>query len=266
MLASPGRSMNEAVGYALDDNYQLTPKMDGTRLAIEIDGNGRPHGWSRNGETTRIPGAVAGELGGLAGVTLDGELLGDTYVVFDAPVLPVHGMDAPLHERRSNLETLYRLWQPGPAVRLAPAAVCLDDKADMIARVDRGRGEGLVAKHLGSGYQPGVRSKEWIKLKRHHSVDCEVVYLGTEKKNMGLVVYRDGVPVDVGECGRLTGDGPRVKVGDVVEVRVLYATENGRLVQPTLPRLRGDKTPAECTWDQIEAAATNKNLVLEMTA
>ena len=266
MLASPGKTLDEAVKFAVDDNYELTPKMDGTRLLVAVDQD--VSGWSRNGEAARIPAPIHAALQAVPGVVLDGELLGDVYVVFDAPTLPVHGPDAPLSERRSNLEQLFQLWNPGPHIRLCPNAVLLDDKADLIATVNHGRGEGLVAKHLNSPYTFGARTRDWIKLKRHHTIDCVVAWLGRdhgEKHNMGLVVYRDGEPVDVGECGTLTGEGLHAKVGDVVEVRVLYASASGRLVQPTLPKMRPDKTPEECTWDQIEAAATNKNLVLEMT-
>lgn len=267
MLASPGKTMHEAVKFAVDDAYELTPKMDGTRLAVTVGERGAI-GWARSGDMAKIPSAVAENIPYIPGMTLDGELLGDVYVVFDAPTYPNMVDGLTLDRRRFWLEAMFDGWDlrgPGSHVRLCPRAVTLDEKADMIHRIDVGRGEGLVAKRLDSTYQEGVRSRDWIKLKRHHTIDCVVTWLGDPKHNMGLAVYRDGNLVDVGECGTLTGEGLAAKVGDVVEVRVLYASDSGRLVQPTLPKLRADKQPHECTWDQIEAAATNKNLVLEMT-
>ena len=53
-----------------------------------------------------------------------------------------------------------------------------------------------------------------------------------------------------------------VKAGDVVEVQILYVSDDDRLYQPTRPRLRDDKTATECTWDQLEPNKTDKTLIL----
>lgn len=71
------------------------------------------------------------------------------------------------------------------------------------------------------------------------------------KQNLRLAVYRDGKKVDVGDCTARAGDGLAIKKGDVVEVRYLYVGANGRLYQPTFPKIRDDKAPHECTWDQL---------------
>lgn len=44
-------------------------------------------------------------------------------------------------------------------------------------------------------------------------------------------------------------------------MRVVYVSDDDRLIQPTLPTLRDDKRPDECTIDQMATARTNKNLL-----
>jgi ATP-dependent DNA ligase len=135
----------------------------------------------------------------------------------------------------------------------------------LVEQVVIGRGEGLIAKRVGAVYREGLRSRDWVKIKRHHEIDCVVTWLGAERANMGVGLYDGDHLVDVAEVGRLTGDGRRCQVGDVVTVRCLYASDTNRLIQPTLPRLRTDKTARECTLDQLHAARTNPHLLDEMT-
>jgi bifunctional non-homologous end joining protein LigD len=83
------------------------------------------------------------------------------YVVFD--VLWLDGrplLDAPWLERRDRLEELDLT---GPAWLRSPAH--LGEGADLLAAARAMKLEGIVAKHVGSPYRPGVRSPEWVKIK-----------------------------------------------------------------------------------------------------
>jgi hypothetical protein len=53
-------------------------------------------------------------------------------------------------------------------------------------------------------------------------------------------------------------------VGDVVTVILLYSTDDNRLYQPTMPKIRLDKAPEECGWDQLDLCRTNKNTVFSL--
>ena len=86
------------------------------------------------------------------------------YMVFD--VLWVDGedlMSRPYEERREQLAALELgggLWQVPPAVGDDP-----DDGLDLL-EASRSQGmEGVVAKRLGSSYEPGKRSRAWLKVK-----------------------------------------------------------------------------------------------------
>jgi len=83
------------------------------------------------------------------------------YMVFD--LLHLDGsslLDVPLEERKRLLRRVIR---PHPMVRYA-AHVVGDGEAFMRAAADRGL-EGVVAKRRASRYEPGKRSRDWLKVK-----------------------------------------------------------------------------------------------------
>jgi ATP-dependent DNA ligase len=243
-----------AVRMVNDPDWGLDIKVDGRRLLVDL--NGEPVGYNRAGDRAPIPSGIDQELqrAGKANLHLDGELVGTTLWVFDmvGPSVPdVWGI------RRLALDNLllYR-WQPDPAfVRAVLWAVDVEGKAALVRRVREEGLEGLIAKRLDSRYEPGKRSTGWRKLKDVKTVDCVVTRLGVDgKKNMAVALWRDGELVEVGEVSALTGDGPSALPGDVVEVTFLYLGANNRLVQPVTPKIRLDKKPGECTWNQLPPA------------
>jgi ATP-dependent DNA ligase len=163
--------------------YQL--KFDGYR-AIAFKTGGKVHLRSRNNDdfNRRYPAFVKG-LAKLPDETvIDGEVIalddegrpsfnilqnyGSSqvpvlYFVFDVMVL--NGRDVmrePLEARRQLLERkiLPKLTEP---VRYAPA---LDAELSVLVESVKAQGlEGLVAKRLDSGYEPGLRSAAWQKMR-----------------------------------------------------------------------------------------------------
>lgn len=250
-----------------DDGIVFEPKIDGERLLVDIV-DGKPTSYTKEGRITFLPGPVRDALSTITGtVTLDGELVAGRYALFD--LVEAVSWDI----RRTLLEATYaQLWTDTDVIRLVPVARGHDAKIDMIDRIVTGLGEGIMAKYTDSLYVHGARSTQWLKIKRTHTIDCVVAWIGTEKKNMGVGLYDEhgvfhqhspnGQPWEI---TRLTGDGPRAKPGDVVEVRVLYVTDDDRLYQPTLPMIRTDKSPESCLLSQFDDARTNRHLILEMT-
>lgn len=260
MLATPAHEpFDGAVLRMVDDpNWAFDVKVDGVRLLIHLAG--RPTGYNRSGQVVALPRRLEHLLwaSGGANAYLDGELVGERFWAFDI-IRPGH--DDPWIVRRLTLGNLLGHIAADPEIlSLVPVAYEHDDKAQLAMRVRTEGLEGLVAKRIDSKYrlvtppQKAHRSREWLKLKDLKTVDCVVTRLGVDgKQNMALGLWRDDSAslVEVGEVSALTGDGPRVKVRDVVEVTFLYLGVNNRLVQPVTPRLRPDKSPAECTWDQL---------------
>lgn len=271
MLAKPSTSpFDRAVLDAVhDDSVVLDVKIDGKRLLVDLSPAAGPRAWQRDGDPTPMPGPLAELLGrGRADVLLDGEVVGDTFWVFD--YLRHDDLAEPLRKRRERLDRFLTRWAP-PAdlVRPVPSAAGVADKARLAQRVLTEGLEGLVSKRLDSIYLPGKRSGSWRKLKHVKEADFVVTRLAVDgKDNMALGLWAGGeTPLVVGESSALTGDGPKVKqivaaagrgpdediadLGIVVTVTYLYVGANGRLVQPVTPRLRTDKRPEECTYDQL---------------
>jgi bifunctional non-homologous end joining protein LigD len=203
------------------------------------------------------------------------------YYVFD--VLEVDGepvIDLPLTERRRRLATL--LDRRGDTIRLSEA---FDDGEALYAAAKEQGLEGVIAKKADSRYQPGRRTRDWLKIKTHREQEFIVVgYTKGKGRRAGrlgslvLAVRRGGELVYAGNVGtgfsekeidrlakrlralerptspfREVPKMPKVRKEDVVwvapelvaEVEFAEWTHDGRLRAPVYKGLREDKDPAE---------------------
>ncbi len=203
------------------------------------------------------------------------------YYAFD--VLEADGeplIDLPLEERRKRLSKL--LDRRGSTLRVSEAFE--DGLALFDAAKERGL-EGIVAKKAESRYQPGKRTRDWLKIKTHREQEFIVAgYTKGKGRRAGtlgslvLAVMRYGELSYVGNVGtgfdeaeieRLIGllrplerrtapfrdvpKMPKVRRDDVVWVelelvaQVEFAewTHDGRLRAPVYKGLREDKEPSE---------------------
>ncbi|WP_331737400.1 non-homologous end-joining DNA ligase (plasmid) [Streptomyces sp. NBC_00984] len=200
MLATPG-SLPPA---AVEDRWAFEVKQDGQRAMVYLPGDGTVTLRSRSGAdiTTAYPefaglGSVLGRPAVLDGeiVALDSEgrsdferlqsrmgltseakaarmarLVPAHLVVFDAVHLGGRGLTGlPYTERRTLLEELGlggKHWS-------TPAAVV--GHGEQALEMTRTAGlEGVIAKRLASVYEPGVRSRSWIKIRHVRTVDVIV--------------------------------------------------------------------------------------------
>jgi bifunctional non-homologous end joining protein LigD len=187
MLAASGPILGEAGDYAFE------PKMDGWRAIVRIGAAGLKVS-TRNGHdvTPSVPElhALSETVAGRT-VVLDGELVAHkgtpssfyrlsgrmaarrpvavdtarrrtpaTFVAFDVLWLDGDVTGAPYRERRAMLEALHL---QGPA--WCTVSAFEGAGAEVFAACTALGLEGLVAKRLDSRYEPGVRSKAWVKAK-----------------------------------------------------------------------------------------------------
>ncbi|MDD1675072.1 MAG: non-homologous end-joining DNA ligase [Methanomicrobiales archaeon] len=209
------------------------------------------------------------------------------YVVFD--ILFLEGknlMNHPLRERKTILRT--QVEENNQVVLID----YIEEKGEAYFRAARKRGlEGIMGKRIESSYQPGVRSKDWVKIKREVAFDLVV---GGFTRGSGwrapffaalaVGAYRDSALVYVGRVGSgfSTEDietirnafqptevcpfDPRpdleevtwVKPTYVIEVRAMEVTHHRNLRAPVYVRTRVDKLPEQCTYDQIEEEVKRK--------
>jgi len=251
-------NLSSAVALAMDDEGAMEQKLDGHRIvALVTDGWVAAYNRQGNPYTKGFPRA-ARELmleHFRVGDIIDGELVGQEFWAFDAMRTGTRDMlELEQLQRRAHLR--HRNYP-----HTLPCARSTEDKAILLRRVLDEGGEGIIAKHIHAPYEPGVRSRDMLKAKYVKTVDCVVTELERNGKNaIGLgLIGADGL-VEVGSCSMI-GKGA-VEVGDVVEVRYLYAVDpkKPRLTQPSFLSARDDKDPSECTLDQL--SYTNKAVLL----
>ncbi|ROT34008.1 non-homologous end-joining DNA ligase [Micromonospora sp. HM5-17] len=200
-----------------------------------------------------------------------------TYMIFD--LLRRDGADLTGWPYRRRREALEALGLAGP--RWAVPPVFADGVATYEAAGEHGL-EGVVAKRLDSVYRPGVRSPDWVKVKREVTDDFVVggwrpgvrriggllvgvpapgggpglVYRGRVGGGIGAAIERELLAVL--EPRRVAASPfvdpvPRedargaiwVRPEIVVEVKYGQRTPDGRLRFPRIRRLRPDRTAAE---------------------
>ena len=195
-------------------------------------------------------------------------------------------LELPLAERRARLERL--LDRRNRSVLLSEAF----DDGEALLEAARQQGlEGLLAKRADSTYQPGRRSRDWLKVKTHGRQEFVIAGYtrgqGSREGRFGalvLAVWRGRELEWVGNCGtgftdreidrllerlrplerressfRVVPKMPRVRKADVVwvdprlvcEVEFSEWTHDGRLRQPSYQGLREDKDAAEVRREEV---------------
>jgi bifunctional non-homologous end joining protein LigD len=208
------------------------------------------------------------------------------FYAFD--VLEVDGeplLDLPLVGRRERLVGL--LDRRGKTVRLSEL---FEDGEALYAAAKEQKLEGIIAKKADSRYQPGKRTREWLKVKTHGRQEFLIAgYTKGQGRRAGrlgslvLAVNRGGELAYAGNCGTGFTDEeigrlmrklrplerksppfavvpkmPKVRKGAVVwvtpklvcEVEFVEWTHDGRLRAPSYKGLREDKAPAEVRREQ----------------
>ena len=205
------------------------------------------------------------------------------YAVFDLLERDGHRLfSRPLAERRTALDEL--VGERGRTLLISRRVPGPGERAYATAR-SKGW-EGVIAKNAGSTYEPGVRSRDWLKVKVRK--ESEFVIGGFTppegaRTNFGalLVGLYDGEKLrftgkvgtgftakTLAELGRKLGSlcsaeaafDPAPRMRDATWVRpTLVAqvafqewTGDGKLRQPAFLGLRDDKDPRECRWSERE--------------
>lgn len=248
--------------YTEDDDWYMQQKLDGIRAQLVLEPGTEP--WFRNSSGGRLAAAAATAttdrilsfLGthptDSVGFAVDGEVLGNEFWIFD---LVVEGLEkVSFEDRLTALEAWYKSVVEaglGGYIKLLPTAKTTEQKSSLAVQVYDGAGEGWIVKRRTSTYDWGQRVDHSLKIKVTHTVDCVVMDRNRDREqNMVLGAWdKAGDLVEIG-CASAIGK-PDAKIGEVVEVKYLYAGANGRLVQPTVLRKRDDKLFTDCYTDQL---------------
>lgn len=225
--------------YVTNDAWQVEQKFDGVRMLLSRQG---PRNRTMQPLTKPVPTPVR-TLGAAmpSGVLIDGELVGETFFVFD---LLVNGrLHLPLFQRQAMLRAYLGTLSEHPAVQqVEPATTTRMKQLLLQAALDRAA-EGVLLKQRNMAHHNG-RSSGWLKVKNTRTVDCVLTYIHRDRAAGDVSVLKDGNWTVI---GTVSLNGKDASIHDVVEVEYLHFTS--RLVQPRIIRTRTDKSPTECTYD-----------------
>jgi ATP-dependent DNA ligase len=227
------------------------------------------------------------------------------FILFDCLLTPRNRslLDAPLSERRAELESIFAKLQHEEHFRLSPYTRDVSEAKKWLNR-SGGELDGVVAKRLDGPYVPGERAM--LKIKCLRTADCVVGgfrYSQGEREvgSLLLGLYNEEGKLDhVGFTSTIaradraaltkkleklrkapgfTGDAPggpsrwsTERTGEweplanklVVEVRYDHVTGNRFRHGTKLLRWRPDKSPKQCTFEQLQQEARPSTLVADV--
>lgn len=230
-----------------DDAWMGQEKKDGERRLV-ISSN-KIIGLNKKGEETPLPDSIIKSINDIC--ILDGEIIGSKLYVFDILSLNDRNLKGlPAEER---LETLRHL-KFGKGIEVVETAFSKRDKRIMFDTLKKNKAEGMVFKKKDSIYEAGrpASGGNQRKFKFYKTATFIVFNITAGKRSVGLELIDDNTNKRV-FMGKVTipPDQNIPNVGDLVEVRYLYAYLGGAVYQPTYLGKRNDQDLTDATMKQI---------------
>ena len=241
-----------------DDNYCAQEKFDGKHLLVRKQDDDL-EGINKKGFVVSLPQTVADELRGVPGSFIpDGESIGDDYHVFD--LLEYNGENLRLLPYRIRLTRLIDLLMLARSdyqhINLVETAFSTRQKTELWQRLRRENREGIVFKRLDAPFTPGKPNSGGPQLKfKFVATASAVVAKINVQRSVEVSLFNGRSLVS---CGNVTipANHQIPRVGDVVEVRYLYAYRDSlALYQPVYLGPREDVDPGECLAAQLKFKA-----------
>lgn len=240
-----------------DNAYYLQPKLDGKRMLIHKQGF-EIIGINRRGIECGIPESIRRAALALPGnFLIDGEAVGETLHVFDILEIGVSLAEAdiraiPYRVRLVRLLNLLASAQQS-GIQWVPTLSGETAKRQVFEELREDRAEGVVFKRIDAPYSAGRPNSGGDQFKfKFVETASVIVHTVNAKRSVAIAVRENGMLVPAGNV-TVPADQLIPQVGDVVEVRYLYAMPgSGSLFQPVYLGARDDIAPAECTHDQLK--------------
>jgi bifunctional non-homologous end joining protein LigD len=251
----------QAAKLVLSDAYYMQDKSDGhSRGVVKIGGT--IFGLNKLGRRVPISQALFDELAQipLATFQIDAELVGEKLVCRDLLHADGDLHALPYEKRFEKLVATILAAGPLALVSIVETWTGAENKGAALARQLDLKREGVVFK-LRSASHRGGRNGQHKKFKfvktlsaiagepRGTGKDSVEIYLW----NTDALLKADVKPIRVGTVS-LIGK-PKVKRGDILEVRYLYAFPSRKLCQARFERIRTDVQNIECTTAQLQFKA-----------
>jgi bifunctional non-homologous end joining protein LigD len=237
--------------------YIMQEKHDGRRLMVRKAGD-TIEGNNRKGLVVALPQEIASAMADMPNCVLDGELVGTTFHVFDC--ISLDGEDI---SRLGYVDRFTRMLTDcmfcNDSVQAVHTAYTSDEKQALWDELKAADKEGVVFKEANAPYSVGRPNKGGTQLKyKFYDTLSAVVCKVNAQRSVALGLFeRMNQPTDAGKLvnvGNVTispnFDVPQV--GEIVEIRYLYAYKGGSLYQPTYLGKRDDLDATACTLAQVK--------------
>jgi bifunctional non-homologous end joining protein LigD len=232
-----------------NSSFVFQKKYDGERRLVFKTANSC-HGGNRKGQMVSLPSEVVDSLVNESDIELDGEIIGNTLYVFD--LLKHNGKDykvLPLSKRLSALSEI----KFGSNIVIAPTAVSENQKKELLNKLKEDGAEGIVIKDASAKYTSSrpASGGTALKFKFYKTATVKVTAQTKGKRSVKVSVLEGTSFMDVGAV-TIPPNYEVPSVGDLVEVRYLYAYKGGSLYQPTYLGVRKDLDESEAHINQLE--------------
>ena len=250
---------SELASLIANNSHIMQEKFDGRRLMLCRSIDGFVEGVNKLGVVCGFPSVVLKELKDCEfSFLMDGEIVGDYYYAFD--LLEFGGADlrtASYRERYLKLFNLLASFSGHAHIQLVRSTVNPFDKHTMFKEIKDANGEGVVFKESTAPYHAGRPHTGGPQLKFKFHATASFIMSGINaKRSVGLSLYGPEIPFPT-FVGNVTIPPNYIvpKIGEIVEVRYLYAYKGGRIFQPVYLGVRDDIEVQECTVDQLKYKA-----------
>ncbi len=253
LLNSIGEDAAEAL--LADPAWCLQEKFDGRRILVAVTG-GAASGSNRKGLFVPLPQEISDALSALPDCEMDGELLGDSYVVFDLLKQGETNWRARPYRERYEALAASVCASPTPALVVAETAWDEAGKRALYDRIAASGGEGVVFKKADGASVAGrpASGGSQVKCKFYATCTC-LVAARNDQRSVRLQLFDDaGEAVSVGSV-TIPPNKAIPTAGALVEIRYLYAYKGGSLYQATFLNERDDLSPGDCVLGQLKYRA-----------
>jgi bifunctional non-homologous end joining protein LigD len=231
-----------------DDDWIAQEKHDGERRMVRKTA-GKVQGINRTGMVVPLPVSVADHFGNLShdDFLIDGEIMGDRYVVFD--VLEEAGKDLRKKSYTGRTANLPALVGQHPDITPVVTAAGSSAKRALADQVRARLGEGVVFKLASAAFAPGRPASGGSQRKWKFTESATLVAgpaTSGKRSVSGMALDANGNLVHVGKV-TVPANHAMPKEGDLFEAGYLYRMpgEGGCLFQPVYKGARPDKTEAD---------------------
>jgi bifunctional non-homologous end joining protein LigD len=231
--------------YINDDNYLAQEKMDGERRMLIS--NDSIIGLNKKGQEVPLPNSIIESV--TKTCIIDGEIIGDKLYLFD--LLSLDGKDL------RNLNCIERLEYTdslsfGDGIELVYTASSTFEKRALYEKLKRENKEGIVFKKKNAPYTAGrpASGGNQLKFKFQKTATFIVKNFTKGKRSVGLELISGESRIFMGKV-TIPPNHEIPQLGDLIEVRYLYAYRNGAVFQPVYLGKRHDCDITDATLSQI---------------